>query len=142
MIKLNYIALHLVFVFQVQEVSTSAIGEEIENTKDSSGNVGSTVPMIRSRPGRQLANKRNEVQARGQGSIDQLLKIVEQIKMLIICIKIRKQMSKNIYRQNPMDGDCEDLTDAQQVHKGPQKCGNEGGYCHKQEEMCRSSKGR
>lgn len=35
-----------------------------------------------------------------------------------------------------MDGNGEHLTDAQQVHEGPEQGGNERGYRHEQEEMC------
>lgn len=35
-----------------------------------------------------------------------------------------------IYRQNPMNGNGEHFPDAQQVHEGPQKGGDEGSHSY------------
>lgn len=67
------IALHLVFVLHVQEVGTQRVRQEVEQTKDTGGNVGASGPVEHSGPGGQLADKGDEVEGSRQSGVDQLL---------------------------------------------------------------------
>lgn len=51
------------------------------------------------------------------------------------------KISNETYRQDPVNRNGEDFTDAQQVDKCPKDGGDKGRNCHKQEEMCGAEKG-
>lgn len=65
--------LHLVFVFNVQEVSTSRVGQEVEQSKDSCTDVGAPPVVVRTRPGGKLDDEGDKVQGGGKARVDQFL---------------------------------------------------------------------
>lgn len=60
-------------MLQVQEVSAHGIGQKVEQTKDTGGNVGASGPVEDTGPGGQLADEGDEVEGSCQSGVDQLL---------------------------------------------------------------------
>lgn len=113
-------------MLEVEEVGAERVGEEVEQAKYSGGDIGTPRPVVGRWPGCQLHDECDEVQGSGQTSVDQFLEEIEFIKWIGV-IKLHCIES---YRQNPMDGNGEHFTDAQQVDKSPEEGGNEGSHSY------------
>lgn len=108
-------------MLHVQEVSARGIRQKVEQTKHPRGNVGTSAVTDDVGPRGQLHDERDKVQKRCETSVDK-------------------------FRQDPVDGQIQHLTDAQQVHEAPQDGRNERGDHDEQEpvgstEQCRGGAG-
>lgn len=66
-------------MLEVEEVGAESVGEEVEQSKDSGGNVWAPRPVVSRGPGCQLHDECDEVQGSGQAGVDQFLEKGEEI---------------------------------------------------------------
>lgn len=103
-------------MLHVQEVGARRVRQKVEQTKHPSSNIGTSSVADDVRPRCQLHNERNKVQERRKPGVEQ-------------------------FRQDPVDGQIQHFSDAQQVHEAPQDGCDERGDHDEQEPVGSAEQG-
>lgn len=120
------------FVLEVKVISTSSIGESVQQSEEAGGDVCARISFVRSDPRRHLNNEGGSVHHRWDDIVHEFLKDIRELLQ-------HKRRRDESYAQNPIDGELQSFFDAQKVDEWPKHRRDEVDNHHEQEEVRRSA---